>query len=312
MAEQLRGQVRAPRVTELPAAPAQEDTVSRWAVFAHSLSFVLGFSLIFILLGSAAGVLGRSLNQYMPNLQKVGALLLVIFALTTLGVFRWLADLVSRHATAGNPAASLLLRALNFPNQLLYTEKRVAGMNQVGRGWGYLSSVLFGVTFAAGWTPCIGPILATILFMAGDSQTAWQGAGLLAIYSLGLGIPFLLAGAMFSSMSRGLRKLNRYAGIISIASGVFMLYVAFLLWTDSLAMLTTQFNFLNEWVLVAEDWVSTITGTGGNVIGAGVATAAMLAFMGGLISFLSPCVLPLVPAYIGFLSGAAVGSRSAH
>jgi cytochrome c-type biogenesis protein len=77
-------------------------------------------------------------------------------------------------------------------------------------------------------------------------------------------------------------------------------------------MLTIQFSFLNEWVLVAEDWVSTVTGTGGNVIGTGVATAAMLAFMGGLISFLSPCVLPLVPAYIGFLSGAAVGSRRAH
>jgi pimeloyl-ACP methyl ester carboxylesterase len=138
---------------------------------------VLGFTLIFILLGSAAGILGRSLNQYMPNLQKVGALLLVVFALTTLGVFRWLTELVSRHTSATNPAANLLIRTLNFPNQLLYSEKRVAGMNHAGRGWGYLSSVLFGITFAAGWTPCIGPILATILFMAGDSQTAWQSDG---------------------------------------------------------------------------------------------------------------------------------------
>lgn len=89
-----------------------------------------------------------------------------------------------------------------------------------------------------------------------------------------------------------------------------MLYVAYLLWADSLVMLTAQFNFLNEWVLSAEDWVSQITGTGGNVIGAGLLTAGALAFLGGLISFLSPCVLPLVPAYIGFLSGAAVGSRS--
>jgi cytochrome c-type biogenesis protein len=203
-----------------------------------------------------------------------------------------------------------LIGALNFPNRMLYTEKRVAGMHQVGHGWGYLSSMIFGVTFAAGWTPCIGPILATILFMAGDSQTVWQGAGLLAIYSLGLGIPFLLTGAMFSAMSRGLRKLNRHAGIISIISGFFMLYVAFLLWTDSLASLTTQFYFLNDWVLSAEDWVAGITGTGGSVLKTGVGTAGTLAFLGGLISFLSPCVLPLVPAYIGFLSGAAVGSRA--
>jgi len=246
----------------------------------------------------------------MPSLQKLGAILLMIFALTTLGFFRRLVGLLSAQTDGmANPATNPLIRIVDFPNQMLYTEKRVAGMNQVGRGWGYLSSMLFGVTFAAGWTPCIGPILATILFMAGDSQTVWQGAGLLAIYSLGLGIPFLLAGAMFSGMSRGLRKLNRYAGIISIISGIFMLYVAFLLWTDSLATLTTQFNYLDKWVLSAEDWISTTTGTGGNVIGASVLTAAMLSFMGGLISFLSPCVLPLVPAYIGFLSGAAVGSR---
>jgi cytochrome c-type biogenesis protein len=104
---------------------------------------------------------------------------------------------------------------------------------------------------------------------------------------------------------------DRLAGrwVAGHISGVFMLYVASLLWTNSLAMLTTQFSFLYEWGLVAESWVSTITGTGGNVIGAGAATGAMLAFMGGLISFLSPCVLPLVSAYIGFLSGAAVGRR---
>jgi cytochrome c-type biogenesis protein len=287
-------------------------------IFAHSLAFVLGFTLVFTLLGASAGLLGRSLNLYMPIIQKFGAIMLVIFALTTMGVFRWLADWIARRVDlATNPAAEALVSMLNAPNRLLYAEKRVAGMHQVGHGWGYLGSAAVGVTFAAGWTPCIGPILATILFLAGDSQTAWQGAALLAIYSLGLGIPFLITGAAFSSTTRVLRGLNRYAGVVSILSALSLFYVAYLLWTDSLAALTTQYGFLNqaaftlnEWVYAAEDWVMLSSGSGGNILSMNVIAAAPLALTAGIISFFSPCVLPLVPAYIGYLSGAAVGRRA--
>ena len=293
-----------------PVAVNPAATSSRWVVFLHALFFVLGFTLIFTLLGSAAGLLGRSLNLYMPVIEKLGAVLLVIFGLTTLGFFRWLVNFITQRVdVTQNPAAEALVSVLNFPNQLLYTEKRVTEMHQVNRGWGYLSSSLMGVSFAAGWVPCIGPILASILFLAGDSQTAWQGAGLLLVYSLGLGIPFLLTGLMFSSMSRWLRAMNRHLGIISIISGVFMLYVAYLLWSGSLNTLTTQFMVLNEWVFQAEEQVSAIVGGGGNLIGASTVTTVLLAFSAGLISFLSPCVLPLVPAYIGYLSGTAVGVR---
>jgi cytochrome c-type biogenesis protein len=291
-------------------APSLVSAASRWVVFLHALFFVLGFTLIFTLLGSAAGLLGRSFTLYMPVIQKLGAILLVIFGLTTLGVFRWLVNFLERRVDVQqNPAAEALVSVLNFPNQLLYTEKRVAEMHQVNRGWGYLSSSLLGISFAAGWVPCIGPILASILFLAGDSQTAWQGAGLLLIYSLGLGIPFLLTGLMFSSMTRWLRAMNRHLGVISIISGLFMLYVAYLLWSDSLALLTTQFSALNTWVFAVEDQISAVFAGGDNLIGAGLMTEAVLAFSAGLISFLSPCVLPLVPAYIGYLSGTAVGVR---
>lgn len=85
--------------------------------------------------------------------------------------------------------------------------------------------------------------------------------------------------------------------------------MAYLLWTDSLASLTTRFIFLNEWVFALEESLALSSATGGNIIDASLLVAAPLAFMAGLISFLSPCVLPLVPAYIGFLSGAAVGGR---
>jgi cytochrome c-type biogenesis protein len=149
-----------------------------------------------------------------------------------------------------------------------------------------------------------------------SSQTVWQSAVLLLVYSAGLGIPFLLTGAAFGSMSRWLRKLNRHAGIVSLISGFFMLYVAFLLWSGQLGSLTTQypainnlFLQLNDVVLIGEKWLGNVTGTGGNPAAASALVGVILAFSAGLLSFLSPCVLPLVPAYIGYLSGTVVGAR---
>ena len=282
----------------------------RLVVFLHALAFVFGFTAVFTLIGSAAGLLGQNLNFYLRPIQQIGAVMLVIFALITLGGFRWLANrLRTTIDLPQNPAATALVSFLEFFNALLYTERRVTEMHKVNRNWGYLSSALLGVSFSAGWVPCVGPILASIFFLAQDSATATQGAGLLAIYSLGLGIPFLITGAAFSSASTFLRRLNRHAGIVSVISGIFLLYVAYLLWSDSLALLTTRFYFLNEWVFALEERVADASGTGGDVISLSFMAAAPLALLAGLISFISPCVLPLVPAYIGYLSGAAVGGR---
>ncbi len=217
-------------VIEAVAAGEQDVQVSRMAVFLHACAFVFGFGLIFTLMGTAAGLIGQNLNQYLPTVQRIGAIVLLIFALTTLGVFRWLIGLVHKSTDVSqNPAAAALVSVLDFPNTLLYTERRMTEMHHVNRGWGYFSSVLMGIAFAAGWTPCVGPILASIWLLASDTATVAQGALLLALYSLGLGIPFLLTGAMFSQMSGVIRNLNRYVGIISIISGIFMLYVAWLL-----------------------------------------------------------------------------------
>ncbi len=306
MAELAPQPVRADSST-LPRAQASPVGAGRLHVFMHAVAFVAGFTVVFTLLGSAAGLLGHSLNQYLPVIQRLGAILLIVLGLATLGVFRWLSTSIqSRTDLARNPAAAALVSILDFFNTLLYTEKRVTEMHNVNRNWGYLSSALLGVSFSAGWVPCIGPILASIFFLAGDSATAGQGAILLAIYSLGLGIPFLITGAMFSTATRALRRLNRHAGIVSLISGFFLFYVAFLLWTDSLASLTTRFMFLNEWVFSLEESLALSSGTGGDIISVSLLAAAPLALTAGLISFLSPCVLPLVPAYIGFLSGAAV------
>lgn len=284
---------------------------TRTNTFLHSLAFVIGFGAIFTLLGSAAGLLGQNLNQYLPLVQRIGAVLLAVFGLTTLGVLGWIVNRVqSSERLASNPAIAALVDILRFLNALMYTERRVTDLHKVKRGWGYLSSAMMGVSFSAGWVPCVGPILASILFLASDSATVAQGALLLAIYSLGLGLPFLLTGAAFGKATSILRRLNRHANVVSVISGIFLLYVAWLLWADRLTMLTTQFAFLNEWVFLLEEALSTSTGVNA-AFSAGALSAAPLAFVAGIISFISPCVLPLIPAYIGYLSGAALsGERS--
>jgi cytochrome c-type biogenesis protein len=298
------------QVVSKPAAPpAQGLNVRRSTTFLHALAFVLGFTIIFtFLFGPAAALLGRGLNDYIIVLQKLGAVLLFVFALVTLGVFRWLIKVISEKSDLeANPAAHALVDVLNFFNMLLYTERRVTEMHKVKRNWGYLSSVLMGMSFSAGWVPCIGPILASILFLATDTTTVWQGSILLAIYSLGLGIPFLITGAAFSQTTGVLRRINRHSNVVSLISGFFLLVVAWLLWTEQLIRLTATFSFLNDWVFALEEGITGNIGTV-NAFDPSVVNAAPIAFIAGLISFVSPCVLPLIPAYIGYLSGATMSS----
>lgn len=299
-----QSQLRATRTVPRPPTPT-----NRGIVFLHALAFVFGFGLVFTLLGSAAGLFGQRLTAYEDILQRLGAILLVIFGLTTLGLFRWFVKLIRQGTDLhANPAAAALVSILDFFNNLLYTEKRVTEMHRVSNKWGFLSSTMLGVSFSAGWVPCIGPILSSILVVAGNSATATTGAALLAIYSLGLGLPFLITGAAFSSTTGFLRRLNRHTHIVSIVSGIFLLLVAYLLWSDTLVLLTSRFTGLTNWLLDIEYAVIDPSDAESTVNNLTVMGGAPLAFFAGLISFLSPCVLPLVPAYLGFLSSAAVGS----
>jgi cytochrome c-type biogenesis protein len=304
-----QSQIKPARTVPRPPTPP----ANRGLLFLHALAFVFGFGVVFTLLGLTASFFGQQLREYAPVIQRLGAILLVIFALTTLGVFRWLAERVRQSTDINtNPAAAALVSILEFFNNLLYTEKRVSEMHNVSPGWGILSSVLLGVAFSAGWVPCIGPILSSILLIAGDSARMYQGAALLAIYSLGLGIPFIIAGAAFGTATSFLRRLNRHTHIVSIISGIFLLYVAYLLWSDTLILLTSRFSALTNWLLDLEYAVIDPSDAESTVNNLTVVAGAPLAFFAGLISFLSPCVLPLVPAYLGFLSSAAVGSGRGH
>lgn len=268
---------------------------NRWQTFSHALAFVCGFSMVFVVLGASVAFIGHSINAFLPTFVKIGGVILIVFGLQVVGVFGWIADGIRRAGGDRNVFGRGFIAFTDGLGRLMYTEGRVQA--RVDRRWGYLSSALMGVFFSAGWIPCVGPVLAAIYFLASDTQTVAQGALLLLVYSLGLGIPFLVTGAAFSTMTGWLRRMNRRLGLVSKITGIFLIVVGVLLFNDRLA-------------LIANFFVARF-GTGLASLelgGAGVSAAVSipLAFLAGLLSFLSPCVLPLIPAYIGYLSGTAV------
>ncbi|GAB4559714.1 MAG: cytochrome c biogenesis protein CcdA [Anaerolineae bacterium] len=185
---------------------------SRWRTFIHAVGFVLGFSAVFVALGASVGLIGYTLYGYMPVLQKIGGVLLVIFGLHQMGLIR--------------------VRAL-------YRELRW----QMPARWrlGYASSVLVGVFFGAGWTPCIGVTLSSILMLAANEATVGRGALLLSVYSAGLGIPFLLMGLGLHRVSGWLQHVNRRMRIVSVVSGLFLIGMGFIVYTNAIGILNAWF-----------------------------------------------------------------------
>jgi cytochrome c-type biogenesis protein len=221
---------------------------------------------------------------------------LAVLALLIAGLSGLTSDLLT------NPVLRLLETVLvglvvygGYRSDFFERELRLGSVGGPERRVSYGRSALVGVIFAAGWTPCVGPILAGILLLASQTQTVGQGALLLATYSLGLGIPFLLAGALFSRLTVALPRFYRFLPVIGVLSGIFLFLIGVLMFTDSLAQLAALGSFLTIESGLAPSSAAEIT--------------LVLAFLAGVISFLSPCVLPLVPAYLGYLSGAALGAR---
>lgn len=183
-------------------------TRSRLPIFFHSLSFVAGFSIVFIILGLSAGLVGFAIGSHLVLIRNIAGSLLIVFGLFML--------------------ASLKIPWLNY-------EKRLAP--SLGNTTGYLRSLLTGGVFSLAWTPCVGPILGGILTLALASETAWYGAYLLAFYSLGLGLPFLVIGAAFNSITPLLRQINRYSNWVYIISGLLLIAVGALILTNRLTWL---------------------------------------------------------------------------
>lgn len=165
----------------------------------------------------------------------------------------------------------------------------------VGKKPNYLRSSLVGSAFAIGWTPCVGPILAGILSLTLEGSVT-QGAILMFAYSLGLGIPFLGVGAFLGVARRWLKKINPYMDMIELSSGLLLVLIGTLIVTDSLQLLNSYFTFIPE-----------VTGSS-EVTGLGVGSM-IIAFGGGILSFLSPCILPLVPIWLGYMAGSTLDGQ---
>ncbi|MBA7642948.1 Thiol:disulfide interchange protein DsbD [subsurface metagenome] len=178
---------------------------NRITLLLHSISFVVGFSIIFVALGAIAGLTGYAINLSSALLNKIAGGLLI-----ALGIF--------------------MLVALRIP--WLNFEKRLAP--SLGNTTGYLRSFIIGAVFCLGWTPCVAPVLGGVLALASVEASAWQGACLLAVYSLGLGLPFLIIGAAFDSLSPLLRRIHRYSGLVYIISGLLLIIVGILVLTNNL------------------------------------------------------------------------------
>jgi cytochrome c-type biogenesis protein len=187
---------------------AGADAETRRRVLFNAVGFVLGFSIIFILLGASATALGQLLLTRLDLLSKIAGVIIIVFGLHTMGVLRikW-----------------------------LYMEKRVQ-LN--AKPLGALGAVLVGMAFGFGWTPCIGPILASILAVAATQETMGQGISLLSVYSLGLGVPFLLAGLAINQFFSVFDRIKRHMRVIEVLSGLLLIAVGLLMITNNLSMLS--------------------------------------------------------------------------
>ncbi len=171
----------------------------RWLAFRHALLFVAGFSLIFMALGATATVFGRLLNYHQVWLERIGGGLIVLFGLYLAGVFQF------------GPLAR---------------ERRV---HLQDKPVGYLGSALVGVAFGAGWTPCIGPILGSILLFTGSQADLGRGILLLAAYAAGLAVPFLISAFAVEHFIEWFKKYRRFIPLTTKLAGGIMVFVGLLL-----------------------------------------------------------------------------------
>lgn len=174
----------------------------RFFVVAHAVAFVIGFSIVFILLGTAAGSVGYLLRG--EWFRYLGGLIIIFFGLA-------------------------LMELIHVP--FLQQEAKLQWQGK--REWGFLSSLLVGMVFAAGWTPCVGPALSAILIISADQSTVGRGALLLTVYSAGVGLPFILAGLLIDQLGSILHRAARYLAIIQKITGVILILVGIILITDS-------------------------------------------------------------------------------
>ncbi|MEI6206813.1 MAG: cytochrome c biogenesis CcdA family protein [Desulfuromonadales bacterium] len=174
----------------------------------HSLAFICGFTIVFVLLGASATYIGSFLQQHAVIIRKTGGVLLVVLGAHVTGL---------------------------LPLKFLLGEKRVSIKHKPA---GYIGSILVGIAFAAGWTPCIGPILAAILAVAATEEKVLEGIILLLFYSLGLGVPFFLSSLAMHQFIVAFNRVKKYIRLFEVITGIFLMVVGLLIYSNWLSRLS--------------------------------------------------------------------------
>jgi cytochrome c-type biogenesis protein len=195
---------------------ARRDAALVRAVAARSLAFVLGFSLVFVALGASATALGSFLTAHLGLFSKIAGVVVILFGLHLTGL---------------------------LPIKALYREKRFRASDQPV---GLMGAFVVGLAFAFGWTPCVGPILGSILALASTQESVLTGVALLGVYSLGLGLPFIAAGIAIHSFLRAFERVKRSLRVIEVATGVILIAVGVAIvggWFDVLSRHLLRFAY---------------------------------------------------------------------
>jgi cytochrome c-type biogenesis protein len=193
-----------------------QDSSLKRTVMMSSLMFILGFTLSFIALGATATTLGKVLLTRMPILTKIAGIIMIVFGLHVLGIFR--------------------IKAL-------YQDKR---MHNLQTRSGMLGALVLGLVFALGWSPCLGPILSGILGLASEQETVARGMFLLFIYSTGLGIPFLMTSLGLNRFLAFYNRFKKHFRALEIVSGILILGVGVLILTNQMTRMNKYFQFLSD------------------------------------------------------------------
>lgn len=191
------------------------NTKYKFSTFYNALGFVIGFSIIFIIMGASVTTLGKLIIKNQSLFRKIGGSLMIIFGLHTIGILKI---------------------------KLFYYEKRFSIFGSFGKKF---NPILMGMAFAAGWTPCVGPILSSILIYASNLGTVYKGILLLSVYSVGLAVPFILTAVAVDSFVKHKKKLLKYMPIISTISGLLLIVMGVLVFTNTVNILSRYLNFIN-------------------------------------------------------------------
>jgi cytochrome c-type biogenesis protein len=193
-----------------------QGSAVRRSVLTSSIAFIVGFSITFISLGATATALSQALLVRMPTLRIIAGIVIIVFALHILGVFRISA---------------------------LYQDKR---MHNVKTSKGLLGALVLGLVFALGWSPCLGPILATILGLASQQETVLRGVFLLGVYSAGLGVPFLMTSFGLNRFLGFYNRFKKHFRALEVVSGILVLGIGILILTDKMTQMNQYFQFLSD------------------------------------------------------------------